>query len=117
MLSSSLDTLLKVSKTTYTKILFAYDCVTLYMFLKPANSDTENDIKKNKKCPLKKSCTAKTGEKKWKRHFLKCTRIQFFISKRPTFLKQKTNILRRTHKGRRKASFRGRKKSWGKVRL
>ena len=31
MLSSSLDTLLKVSKTTYPQKLFAYDCVTLYM--------------------------------------------------------------------------------------
>ena len=30
MLSSSLDTLLKVSKTTYPKEIFAYDCVTLY---------------------------------------------------------------------------------------
>ena len=31
MLSSSLDTLLKVSKTTYLNKLFAYDCVTLYI--------------------------------------------------------------------------------------
>ena len=31
MLSSSLDTLLKVSKTKYPKKLFAYDCVTLYI--------------------------------------------------------------------------------------
>ena len=31
MLYSSLDTLLKVSKTTYPKKLFAYDCVTLYL--------------------------------------------------------------------------------------
>ena len=31
MLSSSLDTLLKGSKTTYPKKLFAYDCVTLYV--------------------------------------------------------------------------------------
>ena len=31
MLSSSLDTLLKVSKTTSTQKLFAYDCVTLYV--------------------------------------------------------------------------------------
>ena len=30
MLSSFLDTLLKVSKTTPPKKLFAYDCVTLY---------------------------------------------------------------------------------------
>ena len=30
MWSSSLDTLLKVSKTTCPKKLFAYDCVTLY---------------------------------------------------------------------------------------
>ena len=30
MLSSSLDTLLKVSKTTYPQKLFAHDCVTLY---------------------------------------------------------------------------------------
>ena len=30
MLSSSLDTLLKVSKTTYHQKLFGYDCVTLY---------------------------------------------------------------------------------------
>ena len=30
MLSSSLDTLLKVSKTTSPKTLFTYDCVTLY---------------------------------------------------------------------------------------
>ena len=30
MLSSSLDTLLKVSKTTSPQKLFAYDCVTLY---------------------------------------------------------------------------------------
>ena len=33
MLSSSLDTLLKVSKTTYPQKLFAYDCVTLYNML------------------------------------------------------------------------------------
>ena len=32
MLSSSLDTLLKVSKTTYPQKLFAFDCVTLYMY-------------------------------------------------------------------------------------
>ena len=32
MLSSSLDTLLKVSKTTCPKRLFANDCVTLYQF-------------------------------------------------------------------------------------
>ena len=31
MLSSSLDTLLKVSKTTSPKKLFTYDCVTLYL--------------------------------------------------------------------------------------
>ena len=31
MFSSSLDTLLKVSKTTYFQKLFAYDCVTLYL--------------------------------------------------------------------------------------
>ena len=31
MLSSSLDTLLKVSKTTYPQKLFTYDCVTLYL--------------------------------------------------------------------------------------
>ena len=31
MLSSSLDTLLKVSKTTSPQTLFAYDCVTLYV--------------------------------------------------------------------------------------
>ena len=31
MVSSSLDTLLKVSKTTYPQKLFAYDCVTLYV--------------------------------------------------------------------------------------
>ena len=30
MLSSCLDTLLKVSKTSSTQKLFAYDCVTLY---------------------------------------------------------------------------------------
>ena len=30
MLSSSLDTLLKVSKTTSPQKLFAYDCVTLF---------------------------------------------------------------------------------------
>ena len=33
MLSSSLDTLLKMSKTTYPKKLFAYDCVTLYIII------------------------------------------------------------------------------------
>ena len=32
MLSSSLDTLLKVSKTTYPKKLSAYDGVTLYVY-------------------------------------------------------------------------------------
>ena len=32
MLSLSLDTLLKVSKTTSPQKLFAYDCVTLYIF-------------------------------------------------------------------------------------
>ena len=32
MLSSSLDTLLKVSKTTSPKKLFAYNCVTLYVY-------------------------------------------------------------------------------------
>ena len=31
MLSSSLDTFLKLSKTTYPQKLFAYDCVTLYI--------------------------------------------------------------------------------------
>ena len=31
MLSSSLDPLLKVSKTTFPQKLFAYDCVTLYI--------------------------------------------------------------------------------------
>ena len=31
MLSSSLDTLLKVSKTTSPQKLFAYDCLTLYV--------------------------------------------------------------------------------------
>ena len=31
MLYLSLDTLLKVSKTTYPQKLFAYDCVTLYI--------------------------------------------------------------------------------------
>ena len=36
MLSSSLDALLKVSKTTSPQKLFAYDCVTLY-------SNTSND--------------------------------------------------------------------------
>ena len=30
------------------------------MFLKPANSDTENGFKKKSKCPLKKSCAAET---------------------------------------------------------
>ena len=30
MLSSSLDTLIKLSKTTYPQKLFANDCVTLY---------------------------------------------------------------------------------------
>ena len=33
MLSSSLDTLLKLSKTTSPQKLFAYDCVTLYIVL------------------------------------------------------------------------------------
>ena len=33
MLSSSLDTLLKVSKTTSQKKLFDYDCVTLYIYI------------------------------------------------------------------------------------
>ena len=33
MLSSSLDTLLKVSETTFPQKLFAYDCVTLYVLL------------------------------------------------------------------------------------
>ena len=32
MLSSFLDTLLKVSKTTYPQKHFDYDCVTLYIF-------------------------------------------------------------------------------------
>ena len=32
MLSSSLDTLLKVSKTTSPQKPFAYDCVTLYLY-------------------------------------------------------------------------------------
>ena len=32
MLSSSLDTLLKVSKTKSPQKLFAYDCVTLYVY-------------------------------------------------------------------------------------
>ena len=61
--------------------------IDIYMYLKPVNPDTENDIKKIKKCPLKKSCTAETGKLKK----IKCTRItpnfkknifiQFFISK------------------------------------
>ena len=41
------------------------------MFLKPANSDMENDFFFN--VPLKNSYTAETGN--WKRHFLKGTRI------------------------------------------
>ena len=40
MLSSSLDTLLKVSKTTSPQKLFAYDCVTLY--IKTANIIIKN---------------------------------------------------------------------------
>ena len=38
MLSSSLDTLLKVSKTTYPKKLFAYDCVTLQFTEEPLHT-------------------------------------------------------------------------------
>ena len=34
MLSSSLDKLLKVSKTTTPQKLFAYNCVTLYMSIR-----------------------------------------------------------------------------------
>ena len=34
MLSSSLDTLLKVAKTTSPQKLFDYDCVTLYVTIK-----------------------------------------------------------------------------------
>ena len=33
MLSPSLDTLLKVSKTKYPQKLFAFDCVTLYIVM------------------------------------------------------------------------------------
>ena len=46
----------------------------IYMFLKPANSVTENDIKKKfKKSPEKISCAAET--RKLKRNFFKFTRI------------------------------------------
>ena len=49
------------------------------MFLKLANSDTENGIKENKKCPLKKkSCTAETRKLK-KRHFMKCSKIKISL--------------------------------------
>ena len=44
------------------------------MFLKPANTDTENVIKKIQKCPLKKLCAAETGKLK-KKHFWKFSRI------------------------------------------
>ena len=40
MLSSILDTLLKVSKTTSPQKLFAYDCVTLYYALYPFSIKT-----------------------------------------------------------------------------
>ena len=40
MLSSSLDTLLKVSKTTSPQKLFAFDCVTLYLVLDPEQAST-----------------------------------------------------------------------------
>ena len=48
MLSSSLDTLLKVSKTTFPQKLFAYDCVTLYGIHINALSET-NSINFNNK--------------------------------------------------------------------
>ena len=38
------------------------DFMGMYMFLKPANSDTENGAKKIKKVPRKKSCTAETDK-------------------------------------------------------
>ena len=44
MLSSFLDTLLKVSKTTSPQKLFAYDCVTLYVYsLTSAGYDLPKD--------------------------------------------------------------------------
>ena len=42
MLYSSLDALLKVSKTASPQKLFDYDCVTLYVFSNAAIFDTEN---------------------------------------------------------------------------
>ena len=43
MLSSSLDVLLKLSKTTSPKNLFDYDCVTLYIQDGNINNDYNND--------------------------------------------------------------------------
>ena len=40
----------------------------IVMFLKPANSNTENGIKKIQKCPLKKSYTAETGKPPFERY-------------------------------------------------
>ena len=47
MLSSSLDTLLKVSKTTSLQKLFAYDCATLYihMYILVKRKRTKNSTK------------------------------------------------------------------------
>ena len=60
MLSSYLDTLLKVSKTTYPKNLFAYDCVTPYVvcelrliianLLKYVFENTEKEMKHLRVC-------------------------------------------------------------------
>ena len=58
MLSSSLDVLLKLSKTTFPKNIFDYDCETLYnvhctlgctKFFLYLGSNTPRFIKKNKK--------------------------------------------------------------------
>ena len=52
------------------------------MFSKQANSDTENGIKKNKKCPLEKSCTAETGklENVPEKHGLSFQKILHFLA-------------------------------------
>ena len=47
MLSSSLDTLLKLSKTTYPQKLFANDCVTLYVLESPDLLPVKNHMMGN----------------------------------------------------------------------
>ena len=54
----------------------AFLYMDIYMFLKPANSDTENGIEKSSKMSPENKHVQRKLEI-WKRHFLKFTRIMW----------------------------------------